>query len=406
MESNNDRQNFQINYTEVEKESDSNDGSSSTVTIPLGVEEGHGSEYNSGTENELGYSASEEECVSNDEYMFQYSPISEEDQQEEVDINPEDVSEENLQDPVHSEPTRSCNNCKMRTVPILSYGRAGKIRMENLAQAQLKNGNWNYEMIYAPRESIREFLSLKKEEEKRGGEKLKETLNTFSVNGQTLLHGTVTEERFDITDLLLEFGADPDIMEDGQTVAHRAAATNNTHLLRVLSYHHCKLRAWNSLGETPLMVAIALNQRESISFLWETSIISKSGRGAETVLHYAAQFNNRNVALGACDSRRGVDVNQRSLPRFESALMVAVRYGNPDIVNVLLKNGATDNNPDKDGNYAQDYIKNKQIRRIFRIWKMPVKTRKQNVPAIHNEENQRKRKRTKFELSTTESEED
>lgn len=49
MESNNDRQNFQINYIEVEKESDSNDGSSSTVTIPLGVEEGHGSEYNSCT---------------------------------------------------------------------------------------------------------------------------------------------------------------------------------------------------------------------------------------------------------------------------------------------------------------------------------------------------------------------
>ncbi|KAK4003832.1 hypothetical protein OUZ56_005584 [Daphnia magna] len=188
--------------------------------------------------------------------------------------------------------------------------------------------------------------------------------------------------------------------------SHSAHDTMEMEQLNILNDLVGSACAWNSLGETPLMVAIALKQRESISFLWETSIISKSGRGAETVLHYAAQFNNRNVALGACDSRRGVDVNQRSLPRFESALMVAVRYGNPDIVNVLLKNGATDNNPDKDGNFAQDYIKNQQIRRIFRIWKIPVKTRKQNVPAIHNEENQRKRKRTKFELSTTESEED
>ncbi|KAK4031102.1 hypothetical protein OUZ56_024628 [Daphnia magna] len=122
----------------LEEESNSNNGSSSTVTIPLGVEEGNASEYNRCTENELDYSASEEECGSNDEYMFQYSPISEEDQQKKEDINPEDVSEENLQDPVRSDPTRSCNNCKMKTVPILSYGRAGKIRMENLAKAQRK----------------------------------------------------------------------------------------------------------------------------------------------------------------------------------------------------------------------------------------------------------------------------
>lgn len=97
-------------------------------------------------------------------------------------------------------------------------------------------------MIYAPRETIREFLYLKKEIEKKGGEKLEEALNAFSSNGQNLLHGTVREERFDETDLLLEFGADPGIMEYGQTIAHRDSATNNTHLLCVLGYHHCKLR--------------------------------------------------------------------------------------------------------------------------------------------------------------------
>ncbi|KAK4031109.1 hypothetical protein OUZ56_024635 [Daphnia magna] len=113
----------------LEEESNSNNGSSSTVTIPLGVEEGNASEYNRCTENGLDYSASEEECGT--QYPKRISKKKE-------DINPEDVSEENLQDPVRSDPTRSCNNCKMKTVPILSYGRAGKIRMENLAKAQRK----------------------------------------------------------------------------------------------------------------------------------------------------------------------------------------------------------------------------------------------------------------------------
>lgn len=74
--------------------------------------------------------------------------------------------------------------------------------------------------------------------------------------------------------------------------------------------------------------------------------------------------------------------------------------------NVLPKNGATDDNPDKEGNYAQDYIRNQRIRRMFRIWKIPVKTTKQKVLAVHNEENDRKTRRTKFELLSTESEED
>lgn len=91
-------------------------------------------------------------------------------------------------------------------------------------------------------------IPVSKKKKKKGGEKLEEALSAYFVNGQTLLHGTVTEERFDVTDVMLEFEADPDIIEDGQMIVHRAAATNNTHLLRVISYNNCKLRVWNSLG--------------------------------------------------------------------------------------------------------------------------------------------------------------
>lgn len=144
-------------YIKEEGQSDSNNGNdsdSSTTTVPLLVGEEHGSGYSSCTENELNNFESEEDSGSDNVYMFQYSPLSDEDQPEEKNVNPDDVSEENLQSPVCQEPTRSCNNSKMKTVPILSYRRTGKIRMENVAQAQQRNWNWIYGMIYAPQETI------------------------------------------------------------------------------------------------------------------------------------------------------------------------------------------------------------------------------------------------------------
>lgn len=69
---------------------------------------------------------------------------------------------------------------------------------------------------------------------------------------------------------------------------------------------------------------------------------------------------------------------------------------------MLLKNGATDDNPDKQGKCAKITFK-KRIRIMFRILKRPVKTRQQKVLAVRNEEKNSKRRHTKFELSTTES---
>lgn len=62
-------------------------------------------------------------------------------------------------------------------------------------------------------------------------------------NGRTLLHGSVSEERFDVTNLLLSYGADINITENGETLAHRAATDNNTHLLKILHFHHCRFNA-------------------------------------------------------------------------------------------------------------------------------------------------------------------
>ena len=47
-------------------------------------------------------------------------------------------------------------------------------------------------------------------------------------------------------------GANIDIMENGKTLAHLAAETNNTFLLRLLFVHGANMELYNNQWETPL----------------------------------------------------------------------------------------------------------------------------------------------------------
>ncbi|KZS02239.1 Uncharacterized protein APZ42_000794 [Daphnia magna] len=81
-------------------------------------------------------------------------------------------------------------------------------------------------MIDARREEIRRCIIQKLGPAAWDYNPKAEFLNQ-KFNNKTLLHTSVKAGKLDITDLLLDYGADPDIEEDGQTIAHRAAAGNN-----------------------------------------------------------------------------------------------------------------------------------------------------------------------------------
>lgn len=59
-------------------------------------------------------------------------------------------------------------------------------------------------------------------------------LNKFFENGKTLLHESVSQNKYDITELFLSFGSDVNIKANGKTMAHIAAKTNNTNLLGII----------------------------------------------------------------------------------------------------------------------------------------------------------------------------
>jgi ankyrin repeat protein len=60
---------------------------------------------------------------------------------------------------------------------------------------------------------------------------------------------------------MLVHGADTHIREDGKTVAHRAAETNDTLLIRVLYRNMANFSKLDDNGETALMVAMALGNK-------------------------------------------------------------------------------------------------------------------------------------------------
>ncbi|XP_057377368.1 serine/threonine-protein phosphatase 6 regulatory ankyrin repeat subunit C-like [Daphnia carinata] len=279
--------------------------------------------------------------------------------------------------------TRSCRNCMLKTFPPLVAGDAANQRIERLATIAAERGQFVFEIINAPRETLRKFLKGKEEEGSATGRSVGSLLDTKFPNGRTMLHESVNKKRYDVTELLLTFGANIDITEKSETIAHRAAADNNEHILGTLSFHRCQFSEWNCLGETPLMVAIALKNEESIGFLWITPLIKQLSRDGETILHYAARFNSKKEYVNsAC--MHGVNVNQKSLTRRETALIAAVRYGNPEIVEVLLRNGARYDEPDYLGNYATDYIgEREEIAKVFLNRNIKPRRKGQKTLIIH-----------------------
>ncbi|KZS06172.1 Uncharacterized protein APZ42_030454 [Daphnia magna] len=168
--------------------------------------------------------------------------------------------------------------------------------------------------------------------------------------------------------LPIYYGADPDIEEDSQTIAHRAAAENNKLLIRILRYYKYKFSSYNSLGETPLMVAIAYGHEEVASYLWISSNVAQIAKDNSTVLHYAAKHGNNSLARAACERKIHININQTTRPGNYMALHLATMYRQDHIVNILLEHGAYPNITDVNGNNPQDYVFDEQRRNIFEDW--------------------------------------
>ena len=130
------------------------------------------------------------------------------------------------------------------------------------AMIDLNQGRLTIDAINAPRETIRTFLKRHMPLPIPVGDK--NMLNKRFNMTMTLLHRSVKELKYDIVDLLLNYGADVNILEDGKSIAHRAAEANDTMLCHIIRRYKGDFSALDINGETPLLIAIALGNKETI----------------------------------------------------------------------------------------------------------------------------------------------
>jgi ankyrin repeat protein len=177
----------------------------------------------------------------------------------------------------------------METQPIPEIPHARQLHDEELAVVELTNDELTMRAGHAPRESLRPYLKKHIPTPIPSGDK---NILNKKHGGLMLLHGSVMSLKHDITDLQLEHGANVNIYEKGQTIAHRAAAANDALMLHIIYRYGGDFSLINEDGETPLMIAITLGYTRAINEILNYWNIDTSSGNNETILHYAARHNN------------------------------------------------------------------------------------------------------------------
>jgi hypothetical protein len=152
------------------------------------------------------------------------------------------------------------------------------------------------------------------------------------------IHAAATNNRHEIVDLMLDFGADVNAQdEDGLTPLHRAAESG-PETVRVLLKHQADPNVFDSLGYTAMSRAIRAQTSE--------------GQAVVALLRHAGAYYGlpEAAALGDLDSVKRIICNKKSaigeLPSSEAliSLTCGVAYfGNPsdreEIIRLLIDNG-------------------------------------------------------------------
>jgi hypothetical protein len=281
-------------------------------------------------------------------------------------ITPTDHGADTIQPQQSSSPPEKVSTHIFKSIQTQStqeITRARQLHDEKLAVVELTSDKLTLRAIHAPRESLRMYLKKHIPTPIPSGDK--NILNKRYKN-LTLLHESVIFLKHDITDLLLEHGANVNIYEQGQTIAHRAAAANDTLMLYIIYRYGGDFSLLNQDGETPLMIAITLGNTGATKEILNYWNVDTSSGNNETILHYAARHNDPEVARYACDPKHGIKLNQRSTHELRTALHIAVKESRVEIARILLENGARDEWGDLFGTYARDYIRDDEIGVLFK----------------------------------------
>lgn len=164
--------------------------------------------------------------------------------------------------------------------------------------------------------------------------------NVSGVFGQMPLHLASEPE---IAGLLLEHGAEPDVLDQrGGTPLQIAAANGKTAMIKFLLEHGAAVDLPNEEGGTPLMAACTHGESRAVKLLVEAGAdVNHRGHSNRTPLHQAVQGNQkaRTTIIGQLLSA-GADINATDDAGYTPLMDACYNDGSVGIVQTLLDHGA------------------------------------------------------------------
>ncbi|XP_052438349.1 transient receptor potential cation channel subfamily A member 1-like [Carassius gibelio] len=176
-----------------------------------------------------------------------------------------------------------------------------------------------------------------------------EELNVQDEQGRTPLHWAVEQDQLHGCALLLELGADPNILNSAMMgPLHLAVTKRYNHLVEVLFQSSDKTDAnlEGDLGNTPVMLACCTNNCEAIQFLFEHGakmcIQNKLGHYAIHTVAFAGAKEAMELVLKIGEELGlSTSVHINYLDKTKSTpLHLAVRGGNIEVIKLCIIKGA------------------------------------------------------------------
>lgn len=155
----------------------------------------------------------------------------------------------------------------------------------------------------------------------------------------------------------------------GETVMMIALREKSGKVFDTLLLHpDIKLEARADNGDTALMLACYLQNMSAVTQL--ISAGAKINRAGWTALHYAAAIGDTKIMLLLIDKSANIDVES---PNKTTPLMMAVRSGNTDAVQLLLSKGADIHRINGMGLTALDFAVQLEKREITEVLSSKLK---------------------------------
>ena len=181
-------------------------------------------------------------------------------------------------------------------------------------------------------------------------------VNNLNKSGKTALFLACQSAQAESVKLLLEKGADPNILDaEDYTGLHAAVYANcRNETLQEIITHGVYLDAQNIDGQTALWLACSYRQHNSIKILLEAgSNPNIASNDKNTSLHVAVKAGCSKSTIYAIIDH-GADVNATNKENV-TALMTVSEKGNKNAINVLFNAGADPHIADADGDTCLHY---------------------------------------------------